>query len=99
MKRAAAQFEPMGLDTQEAGRRIGVGVSSVYQLRRDDPTFPKPREVLPGVFRFVRDELDAWLLNRPTAKPQAEPSQLRSRKYRDGKPVEGRSKRQAEAAE
>lgn len=98
MKRAAPPVIPLGLDNEQGAAFLGVGVSSWYRLRRD-PSFPPAREIAPGLFRWVASELAEWLISRPAVAPRAEPAQLRSRRYRDGKPVEGRAKRQAVAAE
>ncbi|MFN9031519.1 MAG: helix-turn-helix transcriptional regulator [Betaproteobacteria bacterium] len=86
MKRAAAVFEPMGLVAAETAQRLGIGISTFYSIRKD-PSFPKAREIAPGVVRYVRDEVDAWLANRPIARLQEEPERLKTRRYRSGELV------------
>lgn len=97
MKRMSAPVSPVGLDVSQAAQLIGVGVSTFYGLRRDDPSFPAPREIAPNVARYLAHELLAWLDSRPKVERAPEPAQLSGRRYRDGRLVEA-PKRQSQGA-
>ena len=50
---------PEYLRVGEAARLLGVGRTSFWRLRRDEPDFPKPREFA-GAARFKREDLIRW---------------------------------------
>lgn len=41
----------------------------IYDLMRDDPTFPKPIKLKEFSIAWVRSEFEAWLASRPRAEP------------------------------
>ena len=48
------------LSVKESGFYIGLGKVSFWNLRRSDPTFPKP--IIVSKFpKFLKADLDAWL--------------------------------------
>jgi predicted DNA-binding transcriptional regulator AlpA len=43
---------------------LSVSRTTLYEIRRTDPTFPLPVQVAPGTFRFLEHEVLAWLQSR-----------------------------------
>lgn len=50
----------------EAAGYLRIRVRGLDELRRDDPTFPRPRLLSSGTARWSRISLDTWLESRPT---------------------------------
>jgi len=59
------------LSYPETAKALGIGRSKVYELVRDDPTFPRPLEITPGRRGFLLDVLREWLARRAAAAREA----------------------------
>ncbi|ARM02102.1 hypothetical protein BOC59_20610 [Burkholderia pseudomallei] len=56
-----ALIQPRGLPARKAAAYVGVGYSTLFELRKKDPTFPVPVRLSSNRVVYLRDELDAWL--------------------------------------
>lgn len=61
---------------EEVARRCGWrNRISVYRHAKNDPSFPKPRQISPNRTAWLASEVDNWLSGRPVASaylgPQA----------------------------
>lgn len=45
--------------------KLGVSVAQCVRVMRANPTFPDPVELARGSYRWLADEVDAWLVNLP----------------------------------
>jgi len=52
------------LSYPDTAKALGIGRSKVYELVKDDPTFPRPLEVTPGRRGFLLAELREWLAGK-----------------------------------
>ena len=66
----------LALSAEDAAASLDISERSFHE-RRKDPAFPKPRQV-GGRLRWVRSELEDWLIAQPVVDTLPEPSQLRS---------------------
>lgn len=41
--------------------KIGIGVSTVWKIHKDDPTFPRPFKISPQVTVWDEADIDNWL--------------------------------------
>lgn len=87
-----APLTPIAVDIAGVAELLGVGERFAYELR-SRPGFPAPRELSPGVRRYLLSELHEWLAAQPVAPVASEPTQLVGRRYRDGKPTSTRRER------
>lgn len=62
------------LSYPDTARALGIGRSKVYELVRDDPSFPRPIEVTPGRRGFLIAELDEWLAGKAADAKMREPA-------------------------
>lgn len=53
-----APGDPLGVDAKEAAARFGIGVSTLYNLRRQEPDFPS--YTVGKAVRFLIPDLYAW---------------------------------------
>lgn len=83
---------PLAVDAAGAAAVLGISERLFYDLRKR-PGFPAPRELSPGVKRYLLAELHEWLVAQPVAPVAAEPGQLVGRRYRDGKQTMTRRER------
>jgi predicted DNA-binding transcriptional regulator AlpA len=60
--------DPLLDDVQAVATLIGASVATVYRLLRDDPSFPRPRQLGRRMTRWVRVEVEAWITSRPAAR-------------------------------
>lgn len=56
----------MWLTTKQVMAKTGLSRTKLYELRLEDPTFPKPIKFGPGTgraanLRWVESELDEWM--------------------------------------
>jgi predicted DNA-binding transcriptional regulator AlpA len=56
------------LKNREVAFLLGCDRKTVYRRQRADPDFPKPRELAPGLYRYLYSETIAYILSRPIAK-------------------------------
>jgi predicted DNA-binding transcriptional regulator AlpA len=56
-----APIQPRGLPARKAAAYIGFGYSTLFELRKKDPTFPIPVRLSANRVVYLREELDAWL--------------------------------------
>lgn len=61
-------IEPLYLDRMDAAAFLAVSVSTLEQLRRDDPTFPKARELSKRRAGWLVSELKQWGQAQPVAE-------------------------------
>lgn len=54
----------------EIARRLDVSRWTVYRIAETDPTFPREREISPGVRGRLEHEFDEWLRSRPVVDPK-----------------------------
>ena len=59
--------EPLYLDREGAATFLAISVSTLEQLGREDPAFPKPRAVSRGRSAWLVAELREWGLQRPVS--------------------------------
>jgi predicted DNA-binding transcriptional regulator AlpA len=45
--------------------RMDIGLSTLRELRLNDPAFPKPRKINGKMIRWISDEIDLYLINLP----------------------------------
>jgi len=45
----------------EVAKKLGIGVSTVWKLRKDDQEFPQPFSLSPKVTVWAEHELDAFI--------------------------------------
>lgn len=65
------------LTESEAAALYGVSRRTFQRMRAADPAnFPKPVELASRSFRFIRTELEAYLVKRPRVALGDEPPQL-----------------------
>lgn len=86
----APPVAPIAVSVAGVAAMLGVGERTVHDLRRSDPTFPRPRDLTGRgtCLRWVVDEVVAWVAARPTHDAAPEPAQLRGRRYRSGRLIE-----------
>ncbi|MBU9574066.1 hypothetical protein C6P74_25600 [Burkholderia multivorans] len=65
---AAVPILPRGLPARKAAAYIGFGYSTLFELRKKDPTFPAPVRLSANRVVYLREELDAWLDAKRVAK-------------------------------
>ena len=53
--------KPMMLRIADVQRELGIGRTSVYNLQRRDPTFPKPIPLTRRAVAWRRADLEAWV--------------------------------------
>lgn len=54
-------IQPAALRPRDAAAYVGVGISTMWNRAKKDPTFPKPRKLGPCTTVWMRQELDAYL--------------------------------------
>ena len=65
------------LTEPEAAGLLGVSRRTFQRMRAGDPqNFPKPIELGPRTYRFIRSEIEAYLVSRPRVAYGEEPAQL-----------------------
>ncbi|NIE64027.1 AlpA family phage regulatory protein [Burkholderia sp. Ax-1719] len=57
----AVKIQPRGLSARQAATYIGIGYSTLFELRKRDLTFPVAVRLSANRVAYMRDELDAWL--------------------------------------
>jgi predicted DNA-binding transcriptional regulator AlpA len=60
--------DPLLDDVQAVGAMTGFSTATIYRLLRDDPTFPRPRQLGRRMTRWVRSEVVDWVASRPAAR-------------------------------
>ena len=55
------QLEIILVTVREAAQMLGVCVTTIYELLKTDPTFPRPIYIGRSP-RFIKDELREWVL-------------------------------------
>lgn len=45
----------------EVAKKLGIGVSTVWKLRKDDQAFPQPFSLSPKITVWCEHELDAFI--------------------------------------
>jgi predicted DNA-binding transcriptional regulator AlpA len=62
-----AQLSSKTLVTRREGRRRAGNISrtSEHRLLKQDPSWPRPVEITPGLTGYYLDELEAWIESRP----------------------------------
>lgn len=58
-----APGDPLGVDAKEAARRFGIGETTLYKLRRQEPDFPC--YTVGKLVRFLLPDLYTWFQNHP----------------------------------
>jgi prophage regulatory protein len=48
----------------EVAKKLGIGVSTVWKLRKDDQEFPQPFNLSPKITLWVEHELDAFIASK-----------------------------------
>ncbi|HQX52735.1 MAG TPA: AlpA family phage regulatory protein [Planctomycetaceae bacterium] len=43
---------------------FGIARSTLFRLRRDDPTFPKPIKIGGKITRWTREKIEAWIAQK-----------------------------------
>lgn len=59
--------DPLLDDVQDVAALLGASPSTVRRLVRDDPSFPRPRQLGRRMTRWVRGDVEAWITSRPAA--------------------------------
>jgi predicted DNA-binding transcriptional regulator AlpA len=62
---AAPKVAPAVLSPEGTAALLGIGKSTIRDLRREDPTFPVPIELSARRIGWLRAEVEAWLAARP----------------------------------
>jgi predicted DNA-binding transcriptional regulator AlpA len=54
---------PRRLVTRQVARQRvgGISCTTEYRLLTKDPTWPRPRQITPGISGYYEDELDRWI--------------------------------------
>lgn len=86
------------LRVKEVANRVGGSVSLVWKLAAEDPDFPKPVRVTPGITGFVEDEVDAFITAKIDQSRQA-PAKRISTAIAAEKSAASRRKRLLEAGD
>lgn len=47
--------------------KVGVSRDTLRKIRKEDPKFPRPRQVVGDVYGWLSSEVDSWLESRPVA--------------------------------
>lgn len=55
-------------DVKQVAAACNIGISTVWNLVKDDPTFPKPIYLSPRVARWPNEEIVAWVKSRAAAR-------------------------------
>jgi predicted DNA-binding transcriptional regulator AlpA len=55
-------------DVKGLAAQLGVSIPTTWRMVRDDPTFPRPRQLGRRVTRWVRTEVEDWIRSRPAAR-------------------------------
>lgn len=55
--------------TKDVLARVKVGRTTLWKLERDG-TFPKRRQIAPGITGWLSSEVDEWLTGRPRVDAQ-----------------------------
>ncbi|POR53881.1 AlpA family transcriptional regulator [Paraburkholderia eburnea] len=63
----ATNIQPRGLSARQAAAYIGIGYSTLFELRKKDATFPVAVQLSANRVAYMRDELDAWLESKRVA--------------------------------
>lgn len=58
-----APGDPLGVDAKEAAARFGIGETTLYKLRRQEPDFPS--YTVGKAVRFLVPDLYAWFQTHP----------------------------------
>lgn len=63
------------LRVASVAQKLDLGVSTVWKLLKQDPTFPRPFRMSDavGATVWVEHEIDAWLLTRMQSRQKEEP--------------------------
>ena len=56
------------LSLAETANALSIGRTKLWQLAREDPSFPKPIEISAGRKGFVLSDIEAWLRSRTEAR-------------------------------
>ena len=73
MTRSAA-LNDYAMTMAEVLKRLGLkSRTTLWALRRRDPTFPKPIMLAPNVLRISERELEAWIAAQPRSNLYARP--------------------------
>lgn len=72
-------IEKQLFNARDAAEYLGGSERWFHELRKKDPTFPKPRDLGPRSQRWPRAELDAWIAALPSVEERKpEPLRLRA---------------------
>jgi predicted DNA-binding transcriptional regulator AlpA len=55
-----ARATPRFIKRSEAVRAWGMSRTTAWRLERDDPTFPKPIRLGPGLYVYEASAVEAW---------------------------------------
>ena len=63
--------KPVFFRLKDVAAYLNLGYSSIYHLRKHDPTFPKARTLTDKAIGWHREEIEAWAKSRPIATTDA----------------------------
>lgn len=58
------------LSLAETAAALSIGRTKLWQITREDPSFPKPIEISAGRKGFVLADIEAWVRSRAEARSE-----------------------------
>ena len=68
LERDSGELGTLMCDVKQVAAACNIGISTVWNLVKEDPTFPKPIYLSPRVVRWTNAEIIAWVKARAAAR-------------------------------
>ncbi len=68
LERDTGELGTLMCDVKQVAAACNIGISTVWNLVKEDPTFPKPIYLSPRVVRWPNSEIIAWVKARADAR-------------------------------